>query len=263
MDKTSLGDRMKKYYEQVWNYRLPMRMPVIIRLDGKAFHTFTAKFDRPFDSRLIDAMNYTALYLCEKIQGAQIAYIQSDEISILLHNYKKLNSDAWFNNEVQKMVSVSAGMASAYFSKQIESSLPVKTDSREDLAVFDSRAFVLPENEVCNYFHWRQTDWERNSIQMLSQSLYSHEELINKNMTDMQEICFQKGKNWNDLDTHLKRGRCVIKVTKPIATIHTTIDGVTGLGHTIERDIWIIDNDIPIFSKDRNYIEKHLAIEEE
>ena len=271
MDKQSLGDRMKNYYENVWKIRLPMRMPVILRLDGKTFHTLTAHCDKPFDRNLMHTMDMTALYLCEKIQGAQIAYIQSDEINILLHNYKRLNSDAWFDNELQKMVSVAAGMASACFTINFSGGghLPRNEPGEVfyNLAVFDSRAFVLPENEVCNYFLWRQTDWERNSIQMLSQSLYSHKELHGKNMIDMQEMCFQKGKNWNDLPTELKRGRCVVRqeisVDDTICIPVGLIEQAASNPKCAAKPLWDVDNEIPIFSQDRGYIEKHLAVEQE
>jgi tRNA(His) 5'-end guanylyltransferase len=229
MDKTSIGDRMKGNYENSFKTFLPKRMPVIIRLDGKAFHTFTRGMKKPFDENLIDAMNKTAIYLCENIQNAQIAYVQSDEISILLNNYKRLNTQSWFGNELQKIVSVSAGMASSYFSLEFGR-----------LAAFDSRAFVLPESEVCNYFIWRQQDWERNSIQLLAQSLYSSKELHKKKCSDLQEMCFQKGQNWNNLNTNLKRGRCTIKY----------------------EGGWITDNVIPIFKKERDYIENLLKIED-
>lgn len=227
MSKQSLGDRMKNYYENPFKIKLPMRMPVIIRLDGRAFHTYTRKCKKPFDSILIERMINTAKYLCENIQGAELAYTQSDEISILLHNYKRLNSGSWFDNEVQKIVSISAGMASSYFSMDAGK-----------LLQFDSRVFVLPEQEVCNYFIWRQQDWERNSIQMLAQSLYSHKELHKKNNSQLQELCFKKGKNWNDLSIQIKRGTCIVK---------DEID-------------WSIDYNIPIFTKERDYIEKRLSV---
>lgn len=92
MDRLSLGGRMKEYYEGVYNIKLPMRLPIIIRLDGKSFHTFTKDLKKPFDTSFIGWMNETAIYLCENIQGAMIAYVQSDEISILINNYKKINT---------------------------------------------------------------------------------------------------------------------------------------------------------------------------
>ncbi len=232
MKDLGIGLRMKNNYEEAYKIRLPMRMPVILRIDGNCFHQFTRKIkaERPFDEGFIKNMAKTAQYLCEQLMGVQIAYIQSDEISILLHNYKKLDSEPWFGNELQKIVSISSGMASAYFTNIYN--LP---------AVFDSRAFVLPEAEVTNYYHWRQIDATRNSISMLAQSKFSHKQLLNKNREQMQEMMFQKdGTNWNDLATYLKRGFCVIKSNKG----------------------WIIDWDIPIFTQNRDYIEKLLEVEE-
>ncbi len=249
-----LGDRIKDLYESVYSsIKLPGRMPVILRIDGKAFHTLTKSCKKPFDDSLIELMNDTAKYLCENIQGAQIAYVQSDEISIFLHGYKKLTSQAWFGNELQKMVSISASLASSYFTmnshRVFDGSGWVGSEKRK-LAQFDSRAFVLPESEVCNYFLWRQQDNTRNSVQMLARSLFSHKECNDKDNAELQEMCFQKGHNWNDLPTAYKRGRCIVKVAK-----HTT-DGVT-------RRKWDVDNEIPIFSSDRDYINKLLIVETE
>ena len=189
-DKSSLGDRMKLFYEAPSLYKLPMRLPVIIRLDGRAFHTLTKSLDRPFDDDLIKVMQDTAVYLCENITGAVGAYVQSDEISILIHTYKKLDSQAWFGNEVQKIVSISSSMASAYATLNSAYAFRAPT-----LVQFDSRVFVLPESEVCNYFIWRQQDWERNSIQMLAQSLFTHKECHKKNMKMLKDMCKTKGKN--------------------------------------------------------------------
>jgi tRNA(His) 5'-end guanylyltransferase len=230
VEKRSLGDRMKENYEQAYSISLPMRMPLVIRLDGKAFHTLTRKFQKPFSIDMILWMNHTALYLCQNIQGCQLAYVQSDEISLLIHNYKHLNSNSWFDNKIQKMVSVAAGMASSVF-----------TLESQTLACFDARAFILPENEVANYFIWRQKDWERNSIQMLAQSLYSYKQLHKKKNDELQELCFQKGQNWNDLATYLKRGRCAKRIGEE----------------------WQIDNEMPILTQDRDYVDNLLKVEEE
>jgi tRNA(His) 5'-end guanylyltransferase len=233
MDKTSLGDRMKEY-ENAYKFSFPKRMPIIVRVDGKAFHTFTRKFDKPFDTNLISMMNETALYMLNNIQGAELAYIQSDEISILIHYYKTIDSEPWFANELQKIVSVSAALASSQFTYSLNS-LRYFDFARGPIQ-FDSRAFVLPEDEVCNYFLWRQLDWTRNSVQMFASSLYSHKELHKKNVSMMQDMIIEKGRNWNNLDTSLKRGRCAIKADYGI----------------------YIDNEIPIFTQDRDYINKHL-----
>lgn len=247
MTNDSLGDRMKGY-EQAARVRLPMRMPVILRIDGRAFHTYTRDCDKPFDTKLMAAMDDVALRLCEEVQGAQIAYVQSDEISILVHNYKRLQSQAWFDNQVQKMVSVAASVASATMTL---ASADVFDGGGHRRASFDARAFVLPEAEVCNYFVWRQQDATRNSIQMLARSLYSHAECVGKNQAALQEMCFAKGHNWNDLPVAMRRGRCVVPIEFNIRTGEHPHDG------------WKLDLEPPVFTRSREYIEHHLECEEE
>jgi tRNA(His) guanylyltransferase len=227
MSDLSIGSRMKENYEEAYKIVLPKRLPVIIRLDGRAFHGITSKCEKPFDIHFMSCMNLTALALCEEVQNTVLAYVQSDEISLLLNNYKNLDTDSWFGNELQKIVSVSAGIASSMFCHY----------SGHKSAHFDSRAFILPKEEVVNYFIWRQQDWERNSIQMLAQSLYSSKELYKKNKKQLHDMCFAKGHNWNDLETYKRRGSCAIKNKE-------------------NGECWLIDSNIPIFTKDRNYIEK-------
>jgi tRNA(His) guanylyltransferase len=202
MKKDSLGDRMKSNYEDRYKIKLSRRTPVIIRLDGKAFHTLTRNYVKPFDADFQELMQNTALYVCSNIQGAKCAYTQSDEISILLTDFDKLTTDAWFDYSLQKVTSVSAALASAYFTKNL---------NEDKIAVFDSRAFNIPKEEVCNYFVWRQKDWIRNSITMLAQSYYSHKELHKKNSSDMHEMIFQKGDNWADLAPQWKNGMLTVK----------------------------------------------------
>ena len=250
-DKTSLGDRMKGY-EAASKSVLPGRLPIIIRVDGKAFHTYTKGLKKgegvAYDKNLEQVMNLVALKLCDEIQGAQVAYVQSDEISILVHGYKKLTSQGWFNNELIKVVSVSAGIASATFT---EKSHLIWNYIKP--AIFDSRAFVVPENDVCNYFIWRQQDATRNSIQMLARALYSHKECHLKNGSQLQEMTFQKGRNWNNEPTSFKRGRCVVRVPDEF---------VTPKGVKVSRMRWAVDDEIPVFSQDRDYINRHLEVEE-
>lgn len=247
MSHDSLGDRMKGY-EQAARTVLPGRLPIIIRVDGKAFHTYTAKCNRPFDERLADVMVSTAKHLCEEVQGAQLAYTQSDEISVLVHGYKKFDSQAWFDLQVQKMASVAAGTASAHFTAN---SWKILNDGLRP-AVFDARVFVVPEADVCNYFLWRQQDATRNSIQMLARSLYSHKQLDGKNGSELQELCFAKGHNWNDLPTRWRRGVCIKRRQS---------EPHPDMGHTKER--LVVDLDIPVFSQDRAYINDLLKLEEE
>lgn len=191
---------------------------------------------RPFDERLIEVMDNAAIALCKRISGAQIAYVQSDEISILVHNYKRLDSDPWFNAELQKIASVSASVAASSVSRAYD---------RE--ALFDSRVWVLPEAEVCNYFHWRQQDATRNSLQMVTRAHYSHKEVNGRNSAWMHDALHEKGINWNNLPIYQRRGRCVIR--KPIKR------------KGVARSEWAVDREIPVFSKDRPYIETLLAVE--
>jgi len=256
-DKTSLGDRMKMYEAATEGFLTP-RTPIILRIDGKAFHTYTKGLKRPWDLVLNDVMDMTAIELCNHVQGAQIAYVQSDEISILVHGYKTHTSQAYFDGRIQKIVSVTASIAAAIFTMESwrifdkGDSVPNKA-SQIRPAYFDCRAFVMPEAEVCNYFLWRQQDATRNSVQSLARSLYSHKECNNKNGSELQEMCFAKGQNWNDLPTQHKRGRCIVKKSYEVESP----------GGSYERTHWTVDDNIPVFSQDRDYINKLLAVVEE
>lgn len=243
-DKAALGERMKGY-EHAARSTLPMRMPVILRVDGKAFHTWTRGCERPFDDRFIAAMDAVAIALCEELQGAVLAYAQSDEISVLLHNYKRLKSYAWFDNQVQKMVSVSASIAAATMTA---ASTAIFGETR--MAFFDSRVFVLPEAEVANYFIWRQQDASRNSVQMVAQALFPQRVLHGRNTAQLQEMIYaESGQNWNDLPVHKRRGRCVRRQI--------------GAEVTSTRPAWFVDMAPPLFTQERDYVTQHLAVEPE
>ena len=261
MKYDNLGIRMKGYEKFTKDF-LMERTPVIIRLDGKAFHTFTKGMKKPFDDILINTMQETTKYLCENIQGCVLGYTQSDEISLLLINYNKINTQSWFDNNIQKMCSISASMATLAFNKvfyeTVQDNYILNDDyfnkmfDKLNMALFDSRVFTLPKDEVCNYFLWRQNDATRNSIQMVGQSEFSFKELQGKSCNDIQEMLWsQRNINWNNLDTTLKRGSCVIKEQYSLDDDKGTI-----------RNRWVIDNNTPIFSKDRDYIEKYVYIKE-
>lgn len=221
MKHCEIMTRIKNNYENRNKTYLTRRTPVIIRLDGKAFHTYTKGLDKPFDEGLIQDMQNTAIYLCQNIQGVKCAYTQSDEISLLLTDYDTLTTDAWFDYNVQKICSVSASLATGIFGqlrlKRLLDSYDIETHLVDielpKLANFDSRCFNIPKEEVNNYFIARQKDAVKNSVSMLAQSLYSHSELHKKNGSDMQEMCFQKGHNWNDLHFSKKRGSFIVKNT--------------------------------------------------
>lgn len=220
----ALGTRMKTYYEQVPKTRLVRRMPVAIRIDGKAFHTFTRGFQKPFDEVLGNAMVRTMEYLCKNIQGVVFGYQQSDEITLLLIDYQTLETDAWFEYEVQKMCSISASMATMafnkYFTEEIqhfrkeefyngagENQYAVYAKAAEKGAMFDARCFNIPKEEACNLVYWRQLDATRNSIQMVGQANFSHSELQGCSCNVIQDMLHeQRGINWNDFPTRWKRG---------------------------------------------------------
>lgn len=276
MKNDSLGDRMKGY-ENAYRLYLPRRIPVIIRIDGRAFHTFTRGFQRPFDEVLMSVMQLTAKKLCEEVSGCKLAYVQSDEISLLVTNDDALETQPWFDNNLQKLVSLCASIATLEFNKvfsncdwnwytslldmyikeedgkqsgSIPDNLVDIADHHQhayDKATFDTRAFILPKEEVCNYFIWRQQDAVRNSIQMVAQSLYSHNELQGKNSSDLQELIHAKGVNWNDYPVPCKRGACIVKREEEV-------DDIT-------RHKWVIDTEIPTFTKNRAYVENTFIYE--
>lgn len=279
-----LGKRLKGYYEEIPKTKLMRRTPVAIRIDGKAFHTFTRGFEKPFDKVLIKAMQETMKYLCENIQGCVLGYTQSDEITLILVDYKKLNSSAWFDYEVQKMCSIAASMATMAFNKAFANETQRFNiehcdidpngsywDSRENQmlynlylekyhkgAMFDARVFNIPKEEVTNLLYWRQVDAARNSVQMAARAYFSHNECNNKNQSQLQEMLFQEqGINWNDYSTHLKRGSCCIKEYYQSPEVDIK-DGAC------IRSRWTIDTEIPMFKGEgRNYVEKLIQPEEE
>jgi tRNA(His) 5'-end guanylyltransferase len=203
MRKDSIGNRMKENYEYRYRIKLTKRIPVIIRLDGKAFHTLTKKCDKPFDENFSSAMENTVIKLCNEIQGVKCAYIQSDEISLLLTDFDRFTTEAWFDYNKSKIESISASLASVYFTKY--------WNHCNQIGIFDSRSFNIPKEEVRNYFIWRQLDWIRNSISMLAQSVYSHKQLNKKNQRDMHEMLYTKGINWADLSPKWKNGISIYK----------------------------------------------------
>jgi tRNA(His) 5'-end guanylyltransferase len=257
--KDELGERIKTFYEDRFRYKLPRRAYTIIRVDGKAFHTYTKGLNRPFDEGLIGDMNLTAAFLCKNIMGAKLAYVQSDEISILITDFDTLDTQSWFDYNVQKMVSIAASLATSEFNRlRVERQFSVylidedgrshKSLNLEEMrsikmAQFDARVFQIPSRiEVENYLIWRQQDAVRNSISSVAQSLYSHKELNSKKTNEMQEMIFQKGINWNDYNFRKKRGAVIGKV-------EVEVDGGA------IRNRWEVV-DTPIFTQDREFFSK-------
>ena len=267
--KDELGNRMKTNYEQIPKLRLTRRTPVIIRIDGKAFHSYTRGFQKPFDTILMRSMQETMKSLCKNIQGCVLGYTQSDEISLLLVDYRDLNSQAWFDNEVQKICSISASMATMVFNKEFTrmannyiydtmEAWNISDDEKKYMktlekamamgAMFDSRCFNIPKEEVTNYFYWRQQDATRNSSQMVGQANFSHTELQGKSCNEIQDMLHeQRGINWNDFPTRWKRGVACYR----------------------EKDLennsggWVVDYEMPILKgENRAYVDNLIFIGE-
>lgn len=281
-----LGVRMKTFYEQIPKTKLMRRCPVAIRIDGKAFHTFTRGFQKPFDEVLIKSMQETMKYLCENIQGCILGYTQSDEITLILVDYKKLTSSAWFDYEVQKICSIVASMATMAFNKFFEKYVDEYRFSKWDgaskyedgtweyiqtllnavdkSAMFDARCFNIPKEEVTNLVYWRQLDASRNSIQMVGQANFSHKELQNKSCNDIQDmLMIQKGINWNDLPTYQKRGSCCVR-NRIVIESDGVMETVQLRDASKSENEWIIDTDIPIFKGEgREYIDRLVFVGEE
>jgi tRNA(His) 5'-end guanylyltransferase len=261
--KDPLGDRMKDFYEDRTRYKLARRTNTIIRIDGKAFHTYTKGLKRPFDEGLMEDMNKTTEYLCQNIQGAKFGYVQSDEISILITDYDDISTHAWFDANLQKMASIAASLATAEFNRlrlirKMNTTVATAGSILEQFkhAMFDARVFQIPyQEEVINYFIWRQQDATRNSISSVAQSLYSAKELHGKKTSDMQEMIFQKGINWNDYKPREKRGSLIRKVEHVYARRGEPImDGKTRVIESYKRSKWEADPETPIFSQEKGYL---------
>lgn len=274
MDTSDLANRMKEY-EKRNQYYLQKRTPVAIRVDGRSFHTFTKGFKRPFDDILMKSMQETAKYMCENIQGAKLAYVQSDEITIILTDYDTLETDCWFNYRTDKLCSISASMATMAFNKYFEKNVNdyrfrkwdgvskyeegteeyIKTllKAVEKGAMFDARCFNIPKEEVTNLIYWRQLDATHNSIQMVGQANFSHKELQNKSCNMIQDMLHeQKGINWNDFPTIYKRGTAVIYADYQNPQSLTNGDIIKG---------WKIDTEMPILKgEDRAYVDELIYI---
>lgn len=291
MDRSDLAERMKGY-EKRNRYYLQRRMPVILRLDMRAGHSFTKGFKRPFDEVFIKSMQNTAKYLCENIQNCKLSYQQSDEITLLLVDYDKLNTDCFFDYRVDKLCSIAASMATMAFNKFFEKYVNEYRFSKWDGiskyedgtwgyiqtllnavdkgAMFDARCFNIPKEEVTNLVYWRQLDASRNSIQMVGQANFSHKELQNKSCNDIQDMLMtQKGINWNNLPTYQKRGSCCIKIEENITENNSVEKMEFGEDRkktvvNIEHSHWIIDKEIPIFKGEgREYIDRMVFVGEE
>jgi tRNA(His) guanylyltransferase len=261
--RDALGDRMKRY-EATTRFTLPRRTYTILRVDGRAFHSWTRGLEKPYDTEFMSFMDMAAIALCEQISGAQFAYVQSDEISVLAVDFLNINTEPWFEGNVQKWASVGASIAtaefnvyvaSAYFGRMYDMEIDKeagkeysKIAKKAPDAVFDARVYTIPDLiEVENYFVWRQQDAERNSVMMLARAYASHKQLAGKNRAAQHEIIHKAGDNWAKHPAGFKHGRMVHKVVK------------LG-GDDAGRSSWKTDQNTPVFTKDREYLRGKIPV---
>ena len=255
--RDSLGDRIKNQYEDRTRYYLPRRTYTITRVDGKAFHTFTRGLNKPYDLDFMSCMDAAAISLCKEIAGARFAFVQSDEISILSTDFEDEGSQAWFDGNLQKWVSVSAATATAAFNNKVHEYI-VKGNAKlgttkKPTAVFDARAFSIPDYiEVENYFVWRQQDAARNSVTLLASNYASHKQLHGKSTKDRHDVIHAAGDNWANHPVRFKHGGVIRR------------NGVKEWGKDMEIQPepscynvdgnWFLDHETPVFTQDKKYL---------
>jgi len=255
--RDALGDRMKRY-EEATRFSLPRRTYTIIRIDGRAFHSWTRGLEKPYDTDFMHLMDWTAVALCEQISGAQFAYVQSDEISVLAVDFLDINTESWFDGNVQKWCSVGASIATMAFNRRVMDFLTHSGDMAQNKillkqpnAMFDARVYTIPDPiEVENYFVWRQQDAERNSIMMLARAYATHKQLAGKKRADQHEIIHKAGDNWAKHPVRFKHGGVMRHVR-----------WTTGHGEMrTDKTNWLMDEDTPVFTKEREYLRSLVPI---
>jgi len=205
----SLGESCKLYESEANSKKFLPGLPLLARLDGRAFHTFVRGLNRPYDLKLMKCMHETTKYLVAEM-NALLGYTQSDEISLLWY-FPEANSQLPFDGKYQKLVSVMASMCSVEFYKNLLRYLPEKAETNPE---FDCRVWQVPtRDQALDVFKWREWDATKNSITMLASSHYSHAELMNKNSKDKHEMIHKAGDNWNNHPANFKRGAYFKKET--------------------------------------------------
>jgi tRNA(His) 5'-end guanylyltransferase len=277
--RDALGDRMKRY-EDITRYKLPPRTYTLLRVDGRAFHTFTRGLEKPYDTSFMTIMDSVAIKLCEEIAGAQFAYVQSDEISLLAVDFLEIGTQAWFDGLVQKWCSVAASVATMAFNSVLtaktllemvaserDPNYPTsKICSKTPNATFDARVWTIPDHvEVENYFVWRQQDAVRNSVMMLARAHASHKQLHGKNQSAQHDIIHAAGDNWEKHPARFKHGgvirRQAVDYLAPLSATHPAfIQLAEGKRVPLERSNWFMDEGTPVFTRERHYLRTMIPI---
>lgn len=241
MTRDDIGDRFKAY-EACYDLAIPRRLPVVIRVDGRAFHSL--KLEKPFDQAFWRRMEFVALRLCEEIQGARFAFFQSDEVSVVLRDDMSLQTQAWVGKRLQKMVSLAAALATGAFNW-------LDGGVQGEPQAFDARVVVLPNaDEVFNHMVWRQQDAIRNSVQMLARAHFSHNECKGKDQAELRAMTAAAGWPWEDIDERFKRGCVVQRIRVPG---HTPPEAP--LQKQVWRHQWVTEHQPPVFSNQRAYLQ--------
>ena len=253
MDTTSLGNRQKRY-EQASQTYFTRRVPVIVRCDGNCFSSWTKGLERPFDENFRKCMEYATFMLCKEMSGARLGYTQSDEITVVLVDYQTYETEPWFDYKKDKVISMAATICSSAFNWACLKYLPEHV-KKKGFARFDARAFNIPVDDVVNNFIWRQRDCEKNSIQSLARSHFSQKQLFKKNTSDMQDmLMLEKGVNWNNVETKYKRGMAVYKMSQKKIVVNRK----TSEEEEVLRSRWFLDYQMPIISKDQDFVNKKI-----
>lgn len=250
-NKQTLADRMKEY-EANFDYKIMRRCPVILRLDGRSFSRLTKSLEKPSE-KFINAMANTTLDVAKDIEGCVFGYCQSDEITLVLKNDQSIYSMPWFDNRIQKMVSIAAAEATYAFGKNLE-----KQELELKRGIFDCRVFSVPNTiELVNNLIYRQRDCMRNAISLVADAQLRKrlgkgaalKLLLNKGSKERLQLLFEKcGIDfWKDYPSAVIRG--VGAYRKPEEKIGK--DNVP-----IIRNSWVLDYNIPEFDKDAALIIK-------
>lgn len=200
------GDKCKDFERREGDRRAMLGIPLIARLDGRAFHSFTGGLARPYDERMSRCMIETTKVLVDD-SHALIGYTQSDEITLAW--FHQDGSQYPFNGRFQKVASVMAGLASARFAQLVRELIPEK---HKAIPHFDCRVWQVPSmNDVLDILVWREDDATKNSITMAASAYYSNSQLLGKNGAEKQDMLHAKGINWNDYPAFFKRGTYVAR----------------------------------------------------